>query len=105
MKDEFEYINQLLDFYDVLLTDKQRTTMDLYYRENYSLSEIGENLSISRSAVQDSIKRVVKSLKTYELKLELVDKFNKRCKIYNVLSDIADVQVQQLVEKLNEIEQ
>lgn len=104
MNDEFEYINQLLDFYDVLLTDKQKAVMELYYRENYSLSEIGENLSISRSAVQDSVKRVVKSLKEYELHLELVEKFNKRCKIYNRLDVMQNEEIQQIVNELREIE-
>ncbi len=104
MNDEFEYINQLLDFYDVLLTDKQKSVMNLYYRENYSLSEISEILEISRSAVQDTSKRVVKNLKDYELKLELVEKFNKRCKIYSRLSALEVEKVNQNVEKLREIE-
>ena len=49
MLDKNEYINQLLDWYDKLLTDRQLDVMKLYYREDLSLTEIAENLKISRS--------------------------------------------------------
>ena len=104
MNDEFEYINKLLDFYDKLLTEKQLNIMDLYYRENYSLSEIAENLHITRSAVQDTVKRVVKMLKNYESKLELVEKFNNRSKIYTELLSSEDKQLKNIVELLLETE-
>ena len=41
----------------MLLTDKQREIMSLYYKEDFSLSEIAEELSVSRAAVNDHIKR------------------------------------------------
>ena len=51
-KDPF-VINLLLDMYESLLTDKQRTIMQLHYREDLSLAEISEELSISRAGVLD----------------------------------------------------
>ena len=52
----------LLDFYGNMLTDRQRAIMKLYYEDNLSLSEIAEELSISKQGVSDSLKRSEKVL-------------------------------------------
>ena len=49
--------SMLLDFYGELLTDKQRECLDLHYNEDLSLSEIAEQLGISRQGVWDNIRR------------------------------------------------
>ena len=67
-KDPF-VINLLLDMYESLLTDKQRTIMQLHYREDLSLAEISEELSISRAGVLD---RATKALYEYEDRLHLM---------------------------------
>ena len=43
--------------------------------EDYSLSEVAEDLGISRQGVHDMIKRCNKTLEEYEQKLHLVEKF------------------------------
>ena len=53
--EEFNYINNLYDIYRNLFTSKQIEIMDNYFKFNLSLSEISENLKISRSAVLDTI--------------------------------------------------
>lgn len=70
-KDPF-VINLLLDMYESLLTDKQRTIMQLHYREDLSLAEISEELSISRAGVLDHIQRTTKALYEYEDRLHLM---------------------------------
>ena len=53
--EKFDYINQLLPFYIELLTKKQQEIMTLYYYDNYSLSEIAEQLEISRNTLLQSL--------------------------------------------------
>lgn len=74
-------INFLFDFYQSLLTDKQRTYMNLYYLEDLSLGEIAEEYDISRQAVYDNVRRTEVMLEDYELKLELFSKFQKQLEI------------------------
>ncbi|NLI67889.1 MAG: putative DNA-binding protein [Bacilli bacterium] len=68
-------INMLYDFYHPLLTKKQMEYMELYYREDYSLSEIAEHHNVSRQAVHDTLKRTEQLLEMYEKKLRLYEKF------------------------------
>ena len=84
--DKFE-VNDLLDFYDVLLTDKQLNICNLYYREDLSLQEISENLNISRAGVFDTIKRCETILLDYENKLKLSDNHQKRMVLYKQIKE------------------
>lgn len=65
----------LYDFYGELLTQKQKTIFEYYYLNDYSLTEIGEELGISRQAVRDLLKRTENILLSYEQRLKLVEKF------------------------------
>ena len=71
-------VNLLMDCYIDLLTDKQREYLSLYYEEDLSLSEIAEDLDVSRNAVYDNLKRAVTSLEDYEKKLHLLEKHIQR---------------------------
>ncbi|MHB1315259.1 MAG: YlxM family DNA-binding protein [Christensenellales bacterium] len=67
----------LLDFYEGLLTPKQRNLLDLYYNNDYSLSEIAQLEGVSRQAVLDNLKRGEALLADFEQKLHLSEKYNK----------------------------
>ncbi len=64
----------LLDIYGELLTEKQRISMELFYNNDYSLTEIGEDLKISRQGVYENIKQGTDKIK----KLEKVLKINEK---------------------------
>ena len=69
--DKNVYISLLNDFYGELLTEKQRQYIDLYYNENLSLGEIGENEGISRQGVRDILVRAENTLLDVERKTGL----------------------------------
>lgn len=84
MEDIFE-IGLLMDFYGQLLTENQLSVMEMYYNEDWSLSEIAENLNISRQGAHDFIKRSKAMLVEYEEKLHLVERFQKNKERINSL--------------------
>lgn len=67
-------INNLLDQYGKLLTTHQLEVLSLYYQMDLSLSEISEQLNISRNGAYDAIKKGITLLEKYESKLHLVQK-------------------------------
>lgn len=70
-------ISLLLDFYGELLTDKQREVTEMYYNDDMSLSEISENVGISRQGVRDAIKRAEQIMLTSEEKVGFCRKFDQ----------------------------
>ena len=59
----------LYDYYGELLTEKQRQLFDLYYNQDYSLSEIAQTAGISRQGVHDTLARAEELLEGYETAL------------------------------------
>ena len=80
-------MNYLFDFYQALLTPKQRSYMSLYYLDDYSLGEIAEEFDVSRQAVYDNIKRTEQMLEQYEEKLLLFQRFQERQSIVQQLKN------------------
>lgn len=58
----------LYDYYGELLTDRQRMCFDLYHNQDYSLSEIAQELQVSRQGVYDNLSRAEALLKNMEEK-------------------------------------
>lgn len=81
-------INFLFDFYQSLLTDKQKAYMNLYYLEDLSLGEIAGEHSVSRQAVYDNVRRTEALLEDYEAKLNLFSKFQKRLDIFESMETL-----------------
>lgn len=68
---------RLLDMYGAMLTDKQRRCMEMYFNDDFSLAEIGEELHISRQGVYDMLRRASKSLEQYEERLHFVHRMDE----------------------------
>ena len=99
-----EEMNEYLDWYRELLTEKQQDICDLYFKEDFSLSEISENYDISRAAVLDTIKRSKKLLEDYEKKLHLIEKYHARRKIYDKIKELNIIEVNQLLEQIEDLD-
>lgn len=67
-----EYASMLYDFYGALLNDNQRQIMALYHEDNYSLSEIADEIGTTRQAVHYTLKKAEHALTEYEDKLGLL---------------------------------
>ena len=64
----------LLDYYAALLPKKQFDVASLYYYDDLSLSEIADELGITRQGVRDALARAEASLTGYDEALGLVEK-------------------------------
>lgn len=83
-------VSTLLDFYAALLTENQRQVLILYYNEDFSLSEIAQNLKITRQGVYDAIKKAETQLFELENKLGLSKKFDNIEKNLNLIIKNSD---------------
>ena len=63
--DAFE-LALLLDYYGSMLTDKQKECFDMRYNQDLSLAEIGQELGVSRQAVNDNLTRTEALLRRME---------------------------------------
>ena len=101
-------ISMLFDFYGDLLTDRQKTVLDYYYGDDYTLSEIAEYAGISRQAVHDTVHKAEKALRSYESVLGLVSRYKKTSEDISSASEIlesvmADTDDEAIIERLRSV--
>lgn len=77
-------LNELFDLYGSLLTTKEQEIFKLYYEEDLSLSEISENLHISRSAISKTLKTGENKLMSFE---EKIKKLTLKQELKNILKE------------------
>lgn len=65
-------MGDLYDLYGTLLTDRQKEMVELYYLDDWSLSEIASHFGVSRQAVHDNLHRSAEQLEAYESALSLL---------------------------------
>lgn len=99
-------MNYLFDFYQSLLTNKQKNYLELFYLQDYSLSEIADTFEVSRQAVYDNIRRTGDLVEDYEAKLNLYEKFEQRRKIYDDMKQTLNdsKKLEQYINQLEELE-
>lgn len=105
MAKELKFV-MLLDCYGDLLTDHQRSVMEMYYCEDLSLAEIGSPMGITRQAVMSLIKRTEGILTNYEEKLGFAERLGKMRECFEELEEavsrVADEELRrELIEKIN----
>lgn len=64
----------LFDYYGDLLTERQRSCVDMRYNQDLSLSEIAEELGVSRQGVYDNLSRAEALLRNMEEKTGCVQR-------------------------------
>ena len=97
-----EYI-LLLDYYGELLTKHQVDILNDYYNNDLSMNEIALNYSISKSAVQDLIKRSILQLQKYEKVLKLINRDNKLNKILFDMESLNNKEINTYIKKIRKI--
>ena len=70
-------ISMLLDLYGNILSKIQFDSLDLYYNQDLSLSEIAQRMGKTRQGVYDAIKRSEMILDKMESSLGFFNKINK----------------------------
>jgi hypothetical protein len=97
-------VSLLCQIYGKLLTDKQFNVLNDYYNNDYSLSEIAENYSITRQAVRDNIMKGEAKLFEYEEKLGIMKRtLNQEQQIEKILSEISKIQTKSSDKKIASI--
>lgn len=98
------YLSALFDIYGALLTQKQQECLKMHLFEDFSLSEIGEALGISRQAVYDNIHRSEKAMESYEEKLGLVARYQKeRQELAGIFDAIASLRTAENAPAVNAV--
>ncbi len=102
------YLAQLYDIYGPLLTEKQQRCLEMHLLEDFSMSEIGESLKVSRQAVYDILHRSEQIMAEYEAKLGLARRMARQRhelkEIYDRLAGLQADGLQQIGEILHKLE-
>ena len=80
----------LYDYYGELLTEKQRTCFDLYYNQDLSLSEIAEDLGVTRQGVHDTLARAEAQLRDFEEKTGCIARDRRTAKALEAIADACE---------------
>lgn len=95
--DTRDYYIILYDYYSNLFSSKQKEYFEYYYFNNLSLSEISENINVSRNAVHKSIKLIEKKLIFYEKCLGL---YKKSLQMRELVDKIDDEEIKKELMRL-----
>lgn len=98
---EITHYNVLFDYYNSLLTDKQKEYFIMYFEKDYSLKEVADYYEITRNAVHSALTSTILKLEEFESKLKLVEKNNLRKEYYGKYQETKD---EKWLEKLMEVE-
>ena len=69
-----DFICDMLDCYEDLLTDNQKQVMNDYYRYDVNLAEIAELMGISKQGVKDTKDKALSNLLNFESVMKFAEK-------------------------------
>lgn len=94
------HVSMLLEIYGKLLTEKQNDIIDLYYNDNLSLSEIAEELGITRQGVHKNLVDAENKLFDYEEKLMVLkSKLERQELIDGIICEEKDEKIKEMLKK------
>ena len=85
--EKLQEMSLLLDFYQGLLTERQRELCDYYYNDDLSHTEIAAITGITRQGVRDGLKKAEDILEGAEASLGFLSAWKERQKIVKALSE------------------
>lgn len=94
--------NDLLALYQELLTETQKAILSDYLAYDLSLGEIAINRHVSRSAIEDALRKGLKKLDDFEKRLHLLEKKTEILKSTTKIKDI--VKNKEITDLVNDIE-
>lgn len=98
------YLAQLYDVYGPLLTEKQQRCLEMHLFEDFSMSEIGESLRVSRQAVYDILHRSEQTMAEYEAKLGLAQRLaEQRHELTEIYDELAEIAAEEEQPELTEL--
>ena len=102
--DELVNLSMLYDFYGDLFSEHKKRVFEDYVLNDLSLSEIADELNISRQGVHDIVKRCTQDLKDYEDRLSLVKKFSSIKHKLTIMKELCiDIEETRNVDKILDI--
>ena len=89
-----EYASMLYDFYGALLKESQLEVMTMYHEDNLSLSEIAEELGMTRQAVHYTLKKAEAKLEEFDSKLGLLESYrSNQARVEKIVSKLRELNV------------
>lgn len=96
-------MNDLLDWYEDLLTKKQKDVMHLYYQQDLSLREIADELDVSHNAIYDTVSRASKRLEEIEQHVQALDLYQKMQALIIKLKEKDIQEINDIVEEMDKL--
>lgn len=97
------HVSSLLDVYGAFLSKKQYELVEYYYNDDLSLSEIAENVGITRQGVRDSIRRAVAQLYSLEEKVGCLARFSELKTLANAVKEQNEAALPQLLAAIDDL--
>lgn len=90
--EKFTKISLLLDIYGNLIKGRRKEVLNLYYNEDYSLTEIAEIFKITKQGVRDFLLKGEKELLEYENSLNILENKFEMDDVLNNLLESEDLE-------------